>query len=141
MAVREALKELSVEHNKAMAEQQKKFQLEIDQLRRALEHQTTNMDNSPKPHWEADGLEEPMQIEVAPLLRNRVTNIVDTMEVDDSSNDESSMPSVRNITTASSLSIAQSNLPSPAHKRPKRSKSRNSKGSGGPSSSSNKKNE
>jgi hypothetical protein len=40
LAVKEALKEVSVEHNRAMTEQQQKFQQEIDALRKALEHNT-----------------------------------------------------------------------------------------------------
>jgi hypothetical protein len=40
-AVRAALKEVSLEHNKAMAEQQKKFQQELAALRQSFERQTT----------------------------------------------------------------------------------------------------
>jgi hypothetical protein len=40
-AVRAALKEVSLEHNKAMAEQQKKFQQEMAALRQSLERQST----------------------------------------------------------------------------------------------------
>lgn len=44
-AVRMALKEVSLEHNKAMAEQQKKFQQEMAVLRQSFERQST-MDRS-----------------------------------------------------------------------------------------------
>jgi hypothetical protein len=40
-AVRAALKEVSLEHNKAMAEQQKKFQQEMAALRKSFESQST----------------------------------------------------------------------------------------------------
>jgi hypothetical protein len=113
-AVKEALKEVSMEHNKAMQEQQAKFQREIENLRKALERQSTM---SSVPNTEKPPVQE--------VLTNAETQI----EIE-SSDDEASLKETQMVELPSPARSAKS----PAKKRPKR-------GRGGRSSSTRKLNE
>jgi hypothetical protein len=131
LAVRTALKEVSAEHHKAMAEQQKKFEQELALLRKALE-QTV--------------LQAPRETQKTTTPEND-TNNTNTMheaptgmDLEDSSDDMASIPSVRRTSKISSLSAANEALASPEHKRPKRSQSKHRTGRGGRTSSSTKSN-
>jgi hypothetical protein len=109
LAVKEALKEVSIEHNKAMVEQQKRLQKEIDDLRKQL----------------ATG--DPIGSRTSNRLETSIVrrNDTDTMDTDD----QDMGNNAQLVTTSTTLTIS-----SPKHKRPKRSKSRNQRGTGGPSS-------
>jgi len=101
-AVRAALKEVSLEHNKAMAEQQKKFQQELAALRQSFERQSTG--DSPE-----------HAVATIPSTPTAGEDQIDQhMEQDDSSNDE--------------LALQQ---PRRRNKRPKRSQSKSKQGKGG----------
>lgn len=113
-AVKEALKEVSLEHNKAMTEQKKLFQKEIEALRKALEQRTAMSQEAPT---------EPLAAEDHPTPQD--------VEVEDSSNDEASLPQSVNRGRHSLDKPSKS----PIHKRPKRSKYRSPRVRGGPSSS------
>jgi hypothetical protein len=101
-AVRAALKEVSLEHNKAMAEQQKKFQQELAALRQSFARQSTG--DSPE-----------RAVATIPSTPSAGEDQIDQhMEQDDSSNDE--------------LALQQTQRRS---KRPKRSQSKSKQGTGG----------
>jgi len=116
-AVKEALRDVSIQHNQAMQEQQAKFQKEIESLRQALASRTTV-----SPNTQADNEEPPKPEEV--VAQEHVT-------VEDSSDDELSLNKTKNKTPNSPTGKS---VKSPARKRAKRSR-------GGRSSSSNMLNE
>jgi hypothetical protein len=140
LAVRSALKEVSVEHNKAMEEQRKQFQLELDRLRRQLDqHQSPSPNNDvivPQRIQEPDSMET--ENNSSPMNPEETSN----MDVDDSSNDEASLSSLqRSRPSASSLSVAKAAISTTVHKRPTRSKTKISKqGRSGSSAASNRSN-
>jgi hypothetical protein len=113
-AVKEVLKEVSIQHTQAMKEQHDRFQKEIEALCHALENHTAVAPPiSPTTTVPAQevGLPEMMQPEEVILPPDDTP-----MEVDDSSDTQwQTVPS-----------------PTRLHKRPKRSKSRACKGTGGP---------
>lgn len=127
-----ALKEVSVEHNRAMAEQHRRFQQEIEQLRRALEQNQATTDTSSNGDNNANEPDIIMQADAEPTSEILEVNEQTTMESEDSSNDEASMTVAPRCITVS----FKDKITSPEHKRPKRSTSRNKKGAGGPSISS-----
>jgi hypothetical protein len=112
-AVRDALREVSLEHNKAMIEQKQLFQKEIEALRKALEHRT----------------------EVTPGnegISNDKTHVDDEeVQIEDSSDDEASVRQQSNTSRNSSGKSSKSVI----HKRPTRSKFRATRARGGPSPS------
>lgn len=132
---------MSAEHHKAMTEQQKKFQLDIAQLRKALEQ--NNMVISQQNHvaMETPDPQLTVPMDADTLETNTARDAETGMDVvEDSSDDMASVPSVRRTSAVSSLSAAKAALASPARKRPKRSKSKSQTGRGGLNSSSRKSN-
>jgi hypothetical protein len=119
-AVKEALKEVSLEHNKAMIEQKKQFQKEIEALRKALEQRAA---------MTTETTEDIELVEGAEVEHNN--------SVEDSSNDEASMQQI----TKPGRHALEKPTKSPIHKRPKCSKYRSPRGCGGPSSSTSELNE
>jgi hypothetical protein len=114
-AVRDALKEVSLEHNKAMMEQKQLFQKEIEALRKALEHHTAS------PQTNVD------------INADDISIAEDTeIQVEDSSDDEASL---KQNSTNSKTPATKSSKPRVVHKRPKRAKYRATRSRGGPSSS------
>jgi hypothetical protein len=111
-AVKDALKEVSLEHNKAMKEQQQRFQKEIEALRQALD-QRADLSLAPS----QDAVMEP-------------SSEGDAVHMEDSSDDEEAL---LHNTRLSRHHLTQPPK-SPIHKRPKRSKSSSLRGRGGPSS-------
>ena len=110
MALKEALKEVSLEHNNAMEEQQKRFQKELDALRKALEQgQTVSRPNG------NDGHDLSAQ-----------NNLVVNLDNDDTMDIDAGEPETTQLT--------MSLVASPKHKSPKRSKSRSQRDKGGPAS-------
>jgi hypothetical protein len=114
-AVKEALKDVSLQHNKAMREQQEKFQKEIEELRKALQTRTTVSPDKTPPQKRTQQVTD---------------NAEECMAVEDSSDDEASMPQGKPQDQRS----PERSVKSPAHKRPKRAR-------GGRLSSSNKLND
>lgn len=115
--VKEALKDVSIQHNQAMKEQHDKFQKELEHLRKQLQERTTVTPDKPLPTVTSE--------------KNDNTANEDTIAIDDES--------VTEVTQTQAPSTPQpsptcSPIKSPAHKRPKR-------GRGGRSSSTNKLNE
>jgi hypothetical protein len=115
-AVKEALKDISLQHNKAMKEQQEKFQREIEVLRKALEDRTTVSQTN---HSTND--------KTPPVN----AHVDDEIIMEDSSDDEASM---RNQTQPADMKPPPRSIKSPARKRSKR-------GRGGRSSSTSRLNE
>jgi hypothetical protein len=120
-AVRDALKEVSLEHNKAMIEQRQMFQKEIEALRKALEQHT----DSPQQNGDIDA--------------DGISNIADKdIEVVDSSDDAASLNQNSRTSRTSSNKSSKSLV---IHKRPNRAKYRATRVRGGPSSSPSETNE
>jgi len=114
LAVKEALKEVSVEHNRAMEEQQRRFRQEIDELRKVLERSTrVGSSVQDAPHDSSERGDVEMELVISPPE-------VQVMQVD--------------INEAPSELDSPTRTVTPASKRPKRSTSRLRKGRGGPSS-------
>lgn len=134
LAVRNALKEVSLEHNKAMAEQQHKFQQEIEKLRQALEQSQHTSPVEGNTLHSVRASQAPTAT-VGATGTEQAPEALVTMDVDDSSDDMASVPTTRRVTQGSSLSLAMKATASPLNKRPKRSKSRITKGPGDPKSS------
>jgi hypothetical protein len=111
LAVKEAIKEVSAEHNKAMEEQQQRFQREIATLRKELERSTSR-------HPAAN-----MEIEQNERKESDTTMDTEIPEQD--------IPMI-DLGTEEEPHIAHS----PSPKRPKRAKSRTRKGRGGSKSTS-----
>lgn len=116
-AVKEALKDVSLQHSKAMKEQHDRFQRELEELRKKLQAQSTVTPDKPLPR---DGQ---TQQNVTQSAATEVI-MVDT---------HTEQPQAQ-ITLRSTSSPPHSPAKSPAHKRPKR-------GRGGRISSTNKLNE
>jgi hypothetical protein len=116
-AVKEALRDVSIQHNQAMREQQDKFRKEIEALRKALETQTAVSK-------EKSGTTEDTS---AP---NEVVDDA-SIHAEDSSDDEASM---KNTNSRALINNNNKIIKSPVRKRAKR-------GRGGRSSSSTKINE
>jgi hypothetical protein len=112
-AVKEALRDVSIQHNQAMKEQQEKFRKEIEALRKALETKTAV---SPQKTRKTNDTTTP----------NEVTDDV-SRNVEDSSDDEASMKN--NNTHSLSQKTNPKSVKSPVRKRAKR-------GRGGRTSSS-----
>jgi hypothetical protein len=136
-AVKEALKEVSLEHNKAMEEQRAKFQCELEELRRSLERNytpheisTTNtippshdsIPNNPsrEPSLSAHRVQETALDDSSPQEAN--------MDID-SSDDDLAMTVAPQSGRKTGNNGTASKSPQP--KRPKRSKSRTLRGRGG----------
>jgi hypothetical protein len=113
-AVRDALKEVSLEHNKAMLEQKQLFQKEIESLRKALEQRT----------------------EVSQAT-DTVVEVITNVEAGDSSEEDSSddAASLTQNPTTSRTAANKSLKSTVIHKRPTRSKFRATRARGGPPSS------
>jgi hypothetical protein len=113
-AVKLALKEVSIEHQRAMSEQQQKFQKEIEELKRAL---TTG------------------EISTTLVQLQQGTAVEGTNDMETESNNEEleTLPPQSSLQSLSQL-ISSPTRKSPVSKRPKRSKSRNSRGRGPPNS-------
>jgi hypothetical protein len=152
-AVREALKEVSLKHNKAMMEQKNQFQKEIEALRRALEQRTSMtqdhpeievIEDRPQTRKEAseDSSEEVLSTTQEPDKINpemlRGTLQTSEQDVEDSSDDELSM--VQKPVKLGRHTLEKPTK-SPIHKRPKRSKYRTPRAHGGPSFSTSEVNE
>jgi hypothetical protein len=154
-AVKEALKEVSIEHNKAMIEQKRQFQKEIEALRLALtqhtamsepaansspvrtndEQESGHEDNLPAPSKDGttNGTPDSGSFnEVDGKISDATKNTSSLVQVDDSSDDEASLQP----TPKTGRRRGEKPSKSPIHKRPKRSKFRSSRATGGPSSSS-----
>ena len=116
-AVKEALKDVSLQHNKAMKEQHDKFQRELEELRKKLQAQSTITPDKPSIRDNSQNQHE--------------TPAEDTDAIVVDSDTEMSQAQ---ITLANAASPPRSPIKSPAHKRPKR-------GRGGRSSSTNRINE
>jgi hypothetical protein len=116
-AVKEALKDVSLQHNKAMKEQHEKFQKELEALRKQLQERTTVTPDKPPPSEnnrqdEKKSSDEMIAIDNAPEVR--ITQVQDQ--------------------STPHPSPARSPIKSPAHKCPKR-------GRGGRASSTSRLNE
>lgn len=135
LAVREAIKGVSLEHNKVMKEQQQKFQKEIDALRKALEKRThvtsTDSDTVSEPK---DGIED-MHPDSNQNPNEQTAEEVQVEDLlDDSSDDDVALVNAKKKLdrTAQKHSLSKS----PVKKRSKRLKFKQSKGKGGPASTS-----
>jgi hypothetical protein len=162
LAVKAALLEVSSEHNKAMVEQQKKFQQEIEQLRRALEQQqtltktpntqdSTPMDTLDTVTTDIVHIEKPATMEVddssddtappiQPSRQTRTSSLAAakaSMEVDDSSDDTAPPIQLSRQNRTSSSAAAKASMESPSPNRPNK-KLCTYKGRGGPKSASKK---
>ena len=117
-AVKEVLKEVTIQHSKAMKEQHDRFQKELETLRQALATRPTIATSISPP-------EMPQTDEVI-ILPTETTGEVSediSMDADDNDKDTEINHNVLTHTTPS---------PKRTNKRPKRSKSRERKGHGGP---------
>jgi S-adenosylmethionine synthetase len=107
LAVRQAKKDVSVEHNKAMEEQQQRFQREIDRLRKALENSSTQI-----------------TVNTMEIDNEHPSRDIVTMEVEANNQDTQMII----LDTDKEHSNGHH---SPSPKRPKRAKSRTRRGRGG----------
>jgi hypothetical protein len=144
-AVKEALKEVSLEHNKAMEEQRLKFQWELEALRRLM-GTTATQDQLPGRH-ESPPIDNENEMDremLSPTTENGQVALLMDMELEeppqqaqlmdvDSSDDEAAITRSRRMDRRTAAAATTGNK-SPIPKRPKRSKSRTPKGQGGPSS-------
>jgi hypothetical protein len=148
-AVKEALKEVSLEHNKAMMEQKQLFQKEIEALRKALnthtamsprgsapEGQKNPTSSTDKRGHDEEGNRDRSHASIDTNDGRQSTEGVSStssiVQVDDSSDDEASLQP----TPRAGRRRGEKPSKSPIHKRPKRSKFRSTRAQGGPSSSS-----
>jgi hypothetical protein len=133
-AVKEALREVSIEHNKAMEEQRLQFQCELETLRSSMDKNHNQDINSPRPHEiNSDSSAYPpiatpteMEVEVQSVHGH-------PMEID-SSDDEVALARSRQPSRRAAAS-AKANK-SPNTKRTKRSTSRTPRARAGPTSRS-----
>jgi hypothetical protein len=112
-AVKEALKDVSLQHNKAMKEQHDKFRREIEALRQKLQTQSTVTSDTTPPRDNSKKQNDSLTADVNAIVVESDTD----------------MPKVQ-ITVVNESSPTRSPIKSPVHKRPKR-------GRGGRSSSTN----
>jgi hypothetical protein len=126
-AVKEALKEVSLEHNRAMEEQRMKFQREMDELRRSMErnytqHRTKGTQRASSPMTREDqqaGEVDSVADNGQDVEENSIPQET-TMEMD-SSDDDIAMTLVQQ---SGRRTGAPKTSKSPLPKRPKRSQSR-----------------
>lgn len=143
-AAKEALKEVSIEHNKAMIEQKLLFQKEIEALRKALEERAalTSTNNVPQEdgndtprernaiennHATTQNEKQPVAYHTDYGSTHQSAGDTDMVQVEDSSDDEASLPQHTKTGRRRETIVAQS----PIHKRPKCSKLRSSKAKDG----------
>jgi len=153
-AVKEALREDSIEHNKAMLEQKKQFQKELEALRKALDRQTTMSsqgdgpatDRNTSPIRVTDETDASVPGEEDKTSDMPNPNKTVNLEEDDIPTDPTqSSPVQVDDSSDDGASLQQKMKPgrrrggkpskSPIHKKPKRSKFLPSRAKGGPSAS------
>jgi hypothetical protein len=130
-AVKDALKEVSLEHNKAMEEQRLKFQRELEALRKEMERNTNQAINFPStPAPTINEIQENPPIATPMDTESEVhTSQNEKMDID-SSDDEVAL--VRSRQHTRRIVVSAKDNKSPITKRTRRSKSRTPRGKGGP---------
>jgi hypothetical protein len=130
-AVKDALKEVSLEHNKAMEEQRLKLQRELEALRKEMERNTNQAINFPStPAPTINEIQENPPIATPMDTESEVhTSQNEKMDID-SSDDEVAL--VRSRQHTRRIAVSAKDNKSPITKRTRRSKSRTPRGKGGP---------
>jgi hypothetical protein len=128
-AVKEALKEVSIEHNKAMEEQRLKFQRELEALRKSMDkHHNQETSASLPSDPQENNPEHPISATPTETEAENHSAQATTMEID-SSDDEEALARTR--VTSRRMTMPAKDTKSPITKRPKRSKSRTPRARGG----------
>eukprot|EP00557_Chaetoceros_sp_GSL56_P000600 CAMPEP_0176493588 /NCGR_PEP_ID=MMETSP0200_2-20121128/9627_1 /TAXON_ID=947934 /ORGANISM="Chaetoceros sp., Strain GSL56" /LENGTH=282 /DNA_ID=CAMNT_0017891257 /DNA_START=202 /DNA_END=1050 /DNA_ORIENTATION=- len=135
-AVKEALKEVSLEHNRAMEEQRVKFQRELEELRRSMERNSTQNRANTTDITQSLGVIVTQHVVAGAASEDRGLEIEGNdsppqealMEID-SSDDEMAM--IRDSQIGGMTGVLDKASKSPQPKRPKRSTSRTLRSRGG----------
>lgn len=103
-AVKEALKEVSLEHNKAMEEQRLKFQRELEELRNALNRNNNQIVASPNPNTSTSDTRDNPHIATPTEMDLEEHSLQDQKMDIDSSDDEVALASSRQSTRRTAVS-------------------------------------